>query len=319
MIRVAGWLLWPLRWLARQWWRVVRDGGWFRRVAVVLGTVVVSAVVILAVTVPWPGYLFAPPFRAVEYAPINDRQWLSPEPTGPFDAAGQGEPDTWQGWTREDRMLFYYHPQGSAQVMLAQMRYAWFVNLERAGSRDRFAAPENMGRYGFLTDLRQQPDPQFNPGNLPVGMTKYFDVKVGAELLDFTCALCHTGELHYRGTALRVDGGQAMHAITSMKPGQFQAELMLSMLATASRRPSSRRGSPPARTRASTSTPPSGRCATSSRRRSTPCWPTPGPTSSTAAIRCSRATAAPTRPSASPTPCSGGTSRPTTTVRPLRR
>jgi hypothetical protein len=232
LIRVAGWLLWPLRWLARHWWRLVRDGGWLRRVAIVLGTAVVAAVAILAVTVPWPGYLFAPPFRAVQYAPINDRQWLRPEPTPAPGDTVPVEPTTWQGWTREDRKLFYYHPQGSAQVMLAQMRYAWFINLERAGSRERFAAPENMSRYGFLTDLRQQPDPQFNPGNLPVGMTKYFDAKLGTELLDFTCALCHTGELHYKGTALRVDGGQAMHAITSMKPGQFQAELMLSMLAT---------------------------------------------------------------------------------------
>jgi len=214
LVRLIGWLLWPLRALARRWWRFVREGGWSRRVLTVLGTAVVAAVVVLAVTVPWPGYLFTPPFRAVEYAPVNDRQYLE------------------QGWTPEERQLFYYHPQGSAQVMLAQLRYAWFVNLELAGSRERFAAPENMSRYGFLTDLRQQPDPAYNPGNLPVGMTKYFDATVGAELVDFTCSLCHTGELHYRGTAVRVDGGQSMHAITSMKPGQFQAELMLAMLAT---------------------------------------------------------------------------------------
>jgi cytochrome c5 len=214
LVRLVGWLLWPLRALARGWWRLMREGGWIRRILTALGTALVAAVLVLAVTVPWPGYLFTPPFRAVEYAPINDRQHLE------------------QGWTREERQLFYYHPQGSAQVMLAQMRYAWFVNLELAGSRERFAAPDNMSRYGFLTELRQQPDPAYNPGNLPVGMTKYFDAKVGAELVDFTCSLCHTGELHYRGTAIRIDGGQSMHAITSMKPGQFQADLMLSMLTT---------------------------------------------------------------------------------------
>ncbi len=232
LVRVVGWLLWPLRWLARQWWRILRDGGWARRVVTVLATVLVVAAAVLAVTVPWPGYLFTPPFRAVEYAPVNDRIWLRPDTREVTDGAKTESVPTWQGWTREDRMLFYYHPQGSAQVMLAQLRYDWFVNLERAGSRERFAAPQNMSRYGFLTDLRQQPDPDFNPGNLPVGMTKYYDSKLGAELLDFTCALCHTGELHYRGTAVRIDGGQAMHAITDMKPGQFQAELMLAMLAT---------------------------------------------------------------------------------------
>jgi mono/diheme cytochrome c family protein len=212
--RVVGWLLWPLRALARRCWRFIREGGWIRRTLTVLGTALVAAVLVLAVTVPWPGYLFTPPFRAVQYAPINDRQFLE------------------QGWTHEDRQRFYYHPQGSAQVMLAQLRYAWLVNLELAGSRERFAAPANMSRYGFLTDLRQQPDPEYNPGNLPVGMTKYYDAKAGAELVDFTCSLCHTGELHYRGTAIRIDGGQSMHAITSMKPGQFQADLMLAMLTT---------------------------------------------------------------------------------------
>jgi hypothetical protein len=232
LARLIGWVLWPLRWLARTWWNFMRHGGWGRRVVGVLGAALAVAVVFLAVTVPWPGYLFTPPFRAVEYAPINDRIWLRPDTRPVADDAGAGTVPTWQGWTREERQLFYYHPQGSAQVMLAQLRYAWFVNLELAGSRNRFAAPENMSRYGFLTDLRQQPDPEFNPGNLPVGMTRYYDAKAGAELVDFTCSLCHTGELHYKGTAVRIDGGQSMHAITSMKPGQFQAELMLSMLAT---------------------------------------------------------------------------------------
>ena len=214
LVRVIGWLLWPLRWLARAGWRLVWRGGRVRRVLGIAGAALVVAVVLLAALVPWPGYLFTPPFRAVEYAPVNDLQW------------------TEQGWTRDERMLFYHHPQGSAQVMLAQMRHAWLVNLERAGSRDRFAAPENMHRYGFLTDVRQKADPDYNPGNLPVGFTKYYDARLGAELVDFTCSLCHTGELHYRGTAIRIDGGQAMHAITDMKPGQFQADLMLSMLAT---------------------------------------------------------------------------------------
>jgi len=72
LLRVAGWLLWPPRWLARQWWCLVAEGGWFRRIAIVLGTAAVAAVVALAATVPWSGYRFAPPFRAVEHAPISD-------------------------------------------------------------------------------------------------------------------------------------------------------------------------------------------------------------------------------------------------------
>jgi hypothetical protein len=302
----------PVAWLLRRWWRFFQRRGWFGRSVWVLATVVASFVAYLAVAVPWPGYLFAPPFRAVQYPVINDIQYTRPgrlnagDPVtvaaclerqaicarteavaaragvlcaaaGPacadVDARCAGElaadpaclasrqlcreatracdtregvaacatiaatacqvgEQTWQGWTEEDRKRYHYHPQGSAQVMMAQLRYWWLVNLELPLGRERFAAPENMARYGFLTDIRQQPDPDWNPGNLPVGFTRYYDEKVGAELLDMTCSLCHTGELHYQGTAIRIDGGQAMHAITDMKPGQFQAGLMASMLAT---------------------------------------------------------------------------------------
>jgi hypothetical protein len=309
--RVVYRLLRLVTWPVRAWWRALRRARWLGRtgLAVFAGVIVLLAWLVIAV--PWPGYLFTPPYRAVEYGVINDLQYLRPGrvgagtpaevaaclarqqlcatartvaarggqlcaetrgacasidsqcPPGATDATcregrakcaavesacaadkplsecraiestpcATGE-ETWQGWTREDRLRFYHHPQGSAQVMLAQMRYSWFVNLEMAVGRARFAAPENMARYGFLTDVGQRPDPKWNPGNLPVGFTKYYDDVVGAELLDFTCSLCHTGELHYNGTAIRILGGQAMHAVTDMKPGQFQAEMMSALLAT---------------------------------------------------------------------------------------
>jgi hypothetical protein len=223
--RIARWIFRMITWPIRAWWRAFRGSRWLGRTALAALALVVALVAWLAIAVPWPGYLFTPPYQAVEYGLMNDLKYLRPE------HAATGE-ETWQGWTQEDRLRYYHHPQGSAQVMLAQMRYSWFVNLEMPLGQARFAAPENMARYGFLTDIQQQPDAKWNPGNLPVGFTKYYDVTVNAELLDFTCSLCHTGELHYHGTALRVLGGQAMHAITDMKPGQFQAEMMSALLAT---------------------------------------------------------------------------------------
>ncbi len=309
--RFARWLIRAVTWPARVWWRAFRRSRWPGRIGLAALASVVGLVARLAVAVPWPGYLFAPPFRTVEYAPVHDLKYLRQGYADPgagaaaeqcrhkrelcataqtaaaranglcSDAPGicatveqncadttsdgvcvearrqcdelkatcrsrtvpaecgailasqcPAVEETWQGWTKEDRDRFYHHPQGSAQVMLAQLRYSWFVNLEMASGRERFAAPQNMARYGFLTDIDQRPDPKWNPGNLPVGFTKYYDQRVGAELLDFTCSLCHTGELHFQGTAVRVLGGQAMHAITDMKPGQFQAEMMAALLAT---------------------------------------------------------------------------------------
>lgn len=308
---VLRWIVRAITWPVRAWWRAFRHAGWLGRVCLAALAGTVALVAWLAVAVPWPGYLFTPPFRAVEYGPLNDLQYLRPGtrnagdpqvvaacvadrercstaatlaaqsqqlcressgacaslkqqcPPGASDpvcsetrtrcAALEGAcksdtvPEscgpalatpcatgeaTWQGWTAEERQLYYHHPQGSAQGLLAEMRYAWFVNLERAVGREKFSSPANMARYGFLTDIQQRPDPRWNPGNLPVGFTKYYDERVNAELLDFTCSLCHTGELHHNGTAIRILGGQAMHALTDMKPGQFQAEMLSALLAT---------------------------------------------------------------------------------------
>jgi hypothetical protein len=156
-----------------------------------------------------------------------------------FQACSVDPEITFQGWTEEDRNTYYYTSQGSAQVMFGALRYDWFVELEKPFSKDKFAAPENLSRFGFLTSPGQQADPHWNPGNLPVGFTRYYDSEVKAELLDVTCSLCHTGELRYTDpvdpglvTALRIDGGQAMHAVTSLQANQFQGQMVKSMLAT---------------------------------------------------------------------------------------
>lgn len=139
-----------------------------------------------------------------------------------------------QGWTEDDRALFYYTPQGTE---LHGLRYDWFRALELAGSRERLADPRVLSRFGFLYDPRQfDPDyapPPYNPANLPVGLTFHRDAASGEAMLDITCAACHTGQLEYRGTSIRIDGGPGRHALAATQMGQFAATLMLSMQATA--------------------------------------------------------------------------------------
>ena len=51
-----------------------------------------------------------------------------------------------------------------------------------------------MRRYRFLVD----PAPSAaNPDQLPIGFTRHFDPGIGEDVLDITCAACHTGEIHY--------------------------------------------------------------------------------------------------------------------------
>ena len=138
-----------------------------------------------------------------------------------------------QGWgagvEAAARQLYYYTPQGAG---LKDMRYSWFVNLEMPIGRQRFADPEVLRRYGFLVDSQTEK----NPDRLPVGFAKHFDRGLNEEMLDITCAACHTGELNVtrngRTTAVRFDGGSGLHAFTDASFGHFVPTMVSSMIAT---------------------------------------------------------------------------------------
>jgi hypothetical protein len=142
-----------------------------------------------------------------------------------------------QGWNSDDRQTYYYTPQGTSMPQGASrgaVRYDWFVHLRLPFSDQRFADPDHLRRYRFLVD----PEPSVrNPDRLPVGFTRHFDTQIGDEVLDITCAACHSGQLHYsrdgKSYALRVDGGQAMHALTDSARGQFAPMLLASLAYTA--------------------------------------------------------------------------------------
>lgn len=137
-----------------------------------------------------------------------------------------------QQWDEQARQTYYYTPQGT---QVKGLRYDWFTALELPFSRDKFAAPDHLARFGFLTDPQQHASTQ-NPGNLPVGFARHEDAKSGAAFLDISCAACHTGELRYQGQAVRIDGGAALHSLAStvptLKGGSFGQALGMSMALT---------------------------------------------------------------------------------------
>ncbi len=100
-----------------------------------------------------------------------------------------------QGWGPIETMWFYFADQGSVL-----MPYAMLVHLEQPGSDKPFVLPENMARFRFLP---QHKTPN-NPDALPVGFSRHED-EVG-----LTCAACHTAQINYQGTAMRVDGAPAL-------------------------------------------------------------------------------------------------------------
>ncbi|WP_246589868.1 di-heme-cytochrome C peroxidase [Marinobacterium ramblicola] len=134
------------------------------------------------------------------------------------------------GWKAASREAYYHTPQGTSLPQGAgdaAVRYNWFLNLEQPLSTERFADPRFLLRFKFLDDPS-------HPDDLPVGFAKRYSASLGEELLDISCAACHTGELHYnkegKRFGLRIDGGQAMHAFTDLQRGSF-GPMLISALA----------------------------------------------------------------------------------------
>ncbi|RON06397.1 di-heme-cytochrome C peroxidase [Pseudomonas brassicacearum] len=135
-------------------------------------------------------------------------------------------------WDAADRQTYYFTPQGT---QVKGLRYNWFTALELPFSEQRFAAPEYLARFGFLVDPAQKATPN-NPGNLPVGFARHQNPGSKEEFLDVTCAACHTGELRFKGQAIRIDGGSAQHVLPSSVPtlrgGSFGQALVASLAST---------------------------------------------------------------------------------------
>lgn len=122
-----------------------------------------------------------------------------------------------QGWTEEIQQSFYFKDQGSRL-----MPYPWFLALEQASSQKLFRSDENINALRYLPARPSK----LNPDALPIGFVKDVDSK-GQEWVGFTCALCHTGQISYRGTDIRIDGAPTLGDIES-----FQIRLVDALYAT---------------------------------------------------------------------------------------
>ncbi|UVM60014.1 cytochrome c [Pseudomonas sp. B21-010] len=135
-------------------------------------------------------------------------------------------------WSAAERQTYYFTPQGT---QVKGLRYDWFTALELPFSQQRFASPEYLARFGFLVDPAQKAS-SANPGNLPVGFARHQNPGSTEQFLDITCAACHTGELRFKGQAIRIDGGSAQHVLPSSVPtlrgGSFGQALVASLAST---------------------------------------------------------------------------------------
>jgi hypothetical protein len=124
-----------------------------------------------------------------------------------------------QGWDADERKRFYHHDQGSRLI-----EFSLFRNLELADSKKLISDGQNIERYQYLLDVKH---PEHNPYGLPVGFTVSDADQTGNRWVGLTCAACHTSDIHYKGTRLRVDGAPAMshfqNFITDLSDAAAQA------------------------------------------------------------------------------------------------
>ena len=115
-----------------------------------------------------------------------------------------------QNWTGDQRNRYYHTAQGSELLP-----YAWFLALEQPRisiiGAPPFREDAYMQGFGFIPDGKSDQ----NPDALPVGFARddrFVDPYTGQKnvVLGITCAACHTGELFYRGKAMRIDAGPSL-------------------------------------------------------------------------------------------------------------
>jgi hypothetical protein len=118
-----------------------------------------------------------------------------------------------QGWSREVQDQAWFASFGSRLVP-----YDWLLHLEQPGSTARFVDDAYLAALGFLP----QRATAHNPDALPVGFTRVVDAD-GTAWAGLGCAACHTGEIAYRGTRIRLDGGPALLDFTAFERALIDA------------------------------------------------------------------------------------------------
>lgn len=110
-----------------------------------------------------------------------------------------------QEWSPADSLFFYTTSLGSNLIP-----YEIFLQLEQAESTRLFRSNENMLRYRYLV----QESSHQNPEGLPLGLVQ--DHYQGIAYIGFTCAGCHTAQINYQGTGIRIDGAPGLTDLDTM-------------------------------------------------------------------------------------------------------
>jgi hypothetical protein len=125
-------------------------------------------------------------------------------------AGGQADA---QGWTPAQQRFWYYTSQGSRLMPLS-----WFQALEQPQNSQPFLTPAYIQSFGLLFDpggVEGLPigfaSDQTDDSSLTFSKTHWFEGQGNQEpWVGLTCSACHTAQLEFQGTTIRVDGGPSL-------------------------------------------------------------------------------------------------------------
>ncbi|MDH5178171.1 MAG: di-heme-cytochrome C peroxidase [Gammaproteobacteria bacterium] len=121
-----------------------------------------------------------------------------------------------QNWTTDSQQAFYFTTQGSRILP-----YAWYLALEQANNQTLFRDNDHIAALRYIPSKKSS----WNPDGLAVGFVK--DGQGKQAWMGFTCAACHTTQVHYKNTGIRIDGGPSLGDFEN-----FNIELVDAMNAT---------------------------------------------------------------------------------------
>jgi hypothetical protein len=99
----------------------------------------------------------------------------------------------------------YHHTDQGTRLLPA----AWLAAVEKPDGSGKVMNPDDLRRFGFLVD--NSPSGASNPYSWPLGFTVSDPAQSGGiGIAGFTCAMCHTGQIEHKGTAMVIEGGQPM-------------------------------------------------------------------------------------------------------------
>lgn len=109
-----------------------------------------------------------------------------------------------QNWNEDNKLreLSYNTSQGSQLIP-----YDWFLHLQDPKTGLPLRSDLVIAMLGYLPTLEGPTDT--NPDELPIGFVKDSDPETG-DWIGINCAACHTKQIIFNNTAIRIDGAPGM-------------------------------------------------------------------------------------------------------------